>query len=69
MIEGIKVNSLDNIENDLLVLLSRLKKPVWYEQQKDSNFKSILREFLQKCSGDHIVAMLKVCMEKFAFFD
>ena len=36
-----------------------MKDPLWREGQDDFGFNRLIRDFLQKCSGDKIVDMLK----------
>ena len=44
---------------DLSLALSCIKSPIWYEGHCDFENKCLLRELLQKCSGNKIVEMLK----------
>ena len=46
--------------NGLEKLVSNIKEPIWFSREKvDFNAKCLIREFLQKCSSDKIVEMLK----------
>ena len=54
---------------DLSLVISSIKIPLWNEGQQDLENKCLLRELLQKCSGNRIVEMLKKilsCEEKSA---
>ena len=39
--------------------VSQIKKPIWFREKEDFYAKCLIREFLQKCSSDKIVEMLK----------
>ena len=48
-----------NENNDLSLVISSIKTPLWKEGQENFENKCLIREFLQKCSGGKIVEMLK----------
>ena len=61
-----------NINKELSLVLSCIKSPIWYEEKCDFENKCLLRELLQKCSGNKIVKMLKEILsaeEKIALVD
>ena len=45
--------------NGLEKLVSNIKGPIWFREKVDFNAICLIREFLQKCSNDKIVEMLK----------
>ena len=45
--------------NGLEKLVSNIKEPIWFREKEDFNAKCLIRDFLQKCSSDKIVEMLK----------
>ena len=44
---------------NLSQFVSHIKKPIWFQGKEDFIAKCLIREFLQKCSSDKIVEMLK----------
>ena len=59
MTEENKIYMNWNGENDLAVLISFIKEPIWNEGHDNFFVKCHLRELLQKCSGGKMVEMLK----------
>ena len=48
-----------NINKELSLVVSCIISPIWFEEKSDFENKCLLRELLQKFSGNKIVKMLK----------
>ena len=62
MSEEITFDLSENGKNDLLKQISCIKNPIWNEEQDNFYANCLVREFLQKCSGDKVIEMLKTVL-------
>ena len=42
--------------------MSMIKNPIWHEDQDNFYANCLVREFLQRCSGDKVIEMLKTVL-------
>ena len=62
MSEEITFDLSEKGKNDLLKQISCIKNPIWHEEQDNFYANCLVREFLEKCSGDKVVEMLKTVL-------
>ena len=62
MSEEITFDLSENGKSDLLKQISCIKNPIWHEEKDNFYANCLVREFLQKCSGDKVVEMLKTVL-------
>ena len=59
LIEEDDIDMLWDVNKELTLMISCIKKALWSKSQQDFGNKCLIRELLQKCSGGQIIEMLK----------
>ena len=59
LIEESDIDMSWDVNKELSVVISCIKNVLWIKDQQDFGNKCLIRELLQKCSGDQIIEMLK----------
>ena len=59
LIEEDDIDMLWDVNKELTLVISCIKKALWSKNQQNFGNKCLIRELLQKCSGGQIIEMLK----------